>query len=269
MTQIASIFFEGTAYFSLYKPMPFEPHSAATQLIQGLYEEYPETAIRILRNKIYLNYTPTVMCRGMIWLGAKRFEVDMNLNEDQINRLSIKRKITFEPKQNLTSFSTVPLPEILLWLKNPAEKKQDSASTSPLFTQHRAVRSVILDAQDQVILAAENQNSSNKTLHAEVILLQDYFRKNRTGFNRSITLFSSLQCCKMCAAMIWWMHSDPWNQLQVIYLEPEKGSSARDTILTKNGNLRREYASNSLEILKQIEFSLEDSSILKKGCTHF
>jgi hypothetical protein len=116
---------------------------------------------------------------------------------------------------------------------------------SPNLPQHkknRFVRAALLNGTNELVAIAENQNSRNKSHHAEVVLLQSYFRDLQKGFPEPMTLYTSLQCCKMCAAMFWHMHSNPWKNLKSIYLEPETGPSARDSILAANGNIRRSLA---------------------------
>ncbi len=265
MIQLAAIFTKAVTYFAQYEPIPQEPHTAATQLIQGLYEKFPDKALHILRNKIYLNYQPGLLCRGMISIAAKRYEVRSTLGLNSLSRFDANVEITFTSKKSSVTWQETSFEEVLNWLRMKEEPyRQSIYSSVPHFARNRPVRAILLDAENQVILAAENQNSNNKTLHAEVILLQDYFQKYKKGFTSPVTLLTNLQCCKMCAAMIWYMHSEPWNQLKVVYLKPENGPSARDTILTSNGNLRREFAGQTQNTLKQIEFSFQNSPLSKR-----
>jgi hypothetical protein len=65
----------------------------------------------------------------------------------------------------------------------------------------------------------------------------------------------------MCAAMVWHMQTDPLKNLQVYFCEKEKGPSARDTILTAGGNLRREAFAAPADYLKVIENNINEMQL--------
>lgn len=259
MIQTAALFFNNGYYYSRYSPLAHEPHSAATQLIQGIFEQFPEQALHILRNRIVLSYQPTLLCRGMISVAAKRFAIDLNLNQKLSEANQSKVLIKYRPKsEGLLSEGELNRTALKPWLNFTEETIEQVKNSQPLYQKNRLVRSALLDRQKNIMMMAENRNSKNKTKHAEVQLLQAYFERFQKGFEKKNYLLTSLQCCKMCAAMVWHMQVDPFKNLEVYFAEKELGSSARDTILTVGGNLRRAIYSDSHLFMQIIERDLKD-----------
>jgi hypothetical protein len=94
----------------------------------------------------------------------------------------------------------------------------------------RPIAAVLVDADGRVLGAGVNSNSINKTLHAEVNLIQSYFLQTHQSLPAGATLYVTHKPCKMCAAMIY--ESSPAGQpIQVRYLHEELGCRSRFTIL--------------------------------------
>jgi hypothetical protein len=254
MIQQAAITLPHEILYSTFQPRPQEPHSAVTQLIQGIYEQYPDEAIRILRRPIWVNYVPSILCRSMIAIAAKRYSVmtDWTRLSDDLS-LPWRQVIYTTPPESPRTPSAMDYGEALVWLQGLSSPKQ----VEPRYRQDRSVRAVLLNANNQVLLWAENENSRNKTKHAEVQLLQKHFAMTQEGLSEPTTLISSLQCCKMCAGLYWSMHTYPWAHLRAAYIRPEIGPSARDTIFTPNGNFRREFYNDPGLLHKQVEFTID------------
>ena len=258
MLQIALIQLEKRILYSCYSPKSQEPNSAVTQLIQGIYENDPNNAIFVLRNRIYTNYLPTLICKSMIAIAAKRISQKENM-EFFLNSTSLpKIQITYSPQKIENQLSNLEFENGIKWLHGANDTQLNlNTNRQPLYNKNRSVRAFIVNPQKQIIMTSSNQNSINKTQHAEVLLLQNFFSLNQCGFNEPMTLFTSLQCCKMCAAMLWTMHSDPWNNLKVLYLNAEKGNSANNSILAKNSEQRRELTENINRRNIQFEFKFD------------
>jgi tRNA(Arg) A34 adenosine deaminase TadA len=206
-----------------------------------------------------MDYQPSILCRGMVSIAAKRYSVDLNLNQKMSESLTAPIEISYVVKNDGVFDSN----ETFLcagksWIEFKDNSLKRDTQSKPRHQESRLVRSLILDENLKIQMGAENRNSRNKTRHAEIQLLQNYFAKNKKGFDKKNVLVSSLQCCKMCAAMIWHMQTDPLKNLEVYFLEEEKGSSARDTILTAGGNLRRELFSAAYDYKKVVEQRLGD-----------
>lgn len=253
---IALLVDQGTIYWSSYTPQIQEPHSAVTQLIQGIYQNFPQKALRLLRNPIETNFTPTLLCRGMVRIAAKRIRwnplVHGLLDRGSKDLVRVQFQVSLVDQAPALAFMDEP--SLLKWLKGAPLTSNDH----PRYQSHRAVRAALKTKEIESYIVSENQNALNKTFHAEILLLQSYYAKHQKGFDSATTLFTSLQCCKMCAAMFWHMHSNPWNNLKSYYLNPEMGPSARDTLFTPNGNLRRQLGQSKLQLETPLEFQIKD-----------
>lgn len=254
--QLAIIETENAIYYSNYCPQPLEPHSAVTQLIQGLYQSQPNEALRLLRRPIITNYNPTLLCQGMIAVAAKRSLVNkqLSLKETKKELISIRYWIC-QPRD--------------ISFQSPSLKEEDSLSNKnnlnawlshyPTYPRHNSIRAALTDSHEATMLTAQSDSKINKTLHAEVILLQNYFSIHSKGFKEPTQLHTNLQSCKMCAAMFWHMHVNPWENLRAFYYYTEQGSIARDTLFTSGGNSRRAITKIKTEIFQSIEKLLTPS----------
>lgn len=245
---LAAIETADTIFYSRYQPKPQEPHSAVTQLIQGIYQAYPENALKILRQPIILNYTPSLLCRGMMAIAGKRHRIELDYfkrpHRQQFTPIIYNSKLTLSKEPLSPPLTNRDIQE---WINHPPLKQ----------SFQKQVRAVLVNHDQTYILSAENESLINKTLHSEVVLLQKYYALHQQGFSSPTTLLTNLQSCKMCAAMWWHMHSNPWENLQSIYSHPELGPSARDTVLTSGGNWRRHEAQSEEQLHQMVERPLE------------
>jgi len=254
--QIAVIETENVIYYSNYCPQPLEPHSAVTQIIQGLYQNRPDEALRLLRRPIITNYNPTLLCRGMIAVAAKRYLINKHFSLENTHKNLVPIRYLIEHSQNTS------LPSPSSTLSSPIRDKDCLSNKAnlntwlshyPTYPRHKSIRAALTDSRGVTVLAAESDSKINKTLHAEVVLLQKYFSVHAEGFKVATQLHTNLQSCKMCAAMFWHMHTDPWKNLKASYYYAEQGSIARDTLFTSGSNSRRAIARNNTEIFQSVE----------------
>lgn len=68
------------------------------------------------------------------------------------------------------------------------------------------VATLLVDKTGKILAWGLNTNSGNRTLHAEVNMLQSWYRTNKSsaanGLPESCRIYTTLQCCAMCAGMI-------------------------------------------------------------------
>lgn len=247
-TGIAALTDGDSLYYAEYPLLPFAPHTPVTQLIQGIYAQFSDKALRLLRHPIRVNYSPTLLCRSMTAVAAKRLKQD-TASPIQEWVASHPHRIEIAYKAELT----------------PSMEFDANAMTSlsipiPRYQQNRKVRAFLFNREGELLSGAVNQNAIQKTNHAEVLALQSYYQQHREGFQSPTILITSLQCCKMCAAMFWQMHHNPLENLKVFYLEKEVGPIARDTVFTAKGNTRRSLVHASVDLLKEVEFPLTENS---------
>lgn len=98
-----------------------------------------------------------------------------------------------------------------------------------LHDQSRPLSAVLADAQGRILATSVHQGSINKTLHAEVSLLQKFSREGG-AFDSGMVLWTSMKPCHMCAGMI-----HHCGIRSVFYRRDDPGPMARGTILEKLG----------------------------------
>ena len=152
MLQIALIQLEKMILYSCYTPKPQEPNSAVTQLIQGIYENDPNNAIFVLRNRIYTNYIPTLICKSMIAIAAKRISQKENL-EFLLNSTTLQKiQITYSPQKIENQISILEFENGIKWLRGTNETQLNlNTNRQPLYTKNRSVRAFIINSQKKII----------------------------------------------------------------------------------------------------------------------
>lgn len=249
--ELAYLTHEGRTYFSRHSRTPGEPHSAITVLIQGIYDLDPEFARKILRKKIQHTGQATEMCRGMVKVAAKSLtrlqsqnpELDLHLPEgDSVHEIiplsapTQPRLLHQEPDLSpLFTSSASRSPEA--WLQRSAELATQVCLRAERFESDRPVAAILVSAEGIVLAAARNTNSRNRTLHAEVNLLQSYHERCKRPIPAGASLYVALKPCKMCAGMIWECAED-LNSLRVFYGQDDPGSMAKATVLDPHSHER-------------------------------
>ena len=261
---LALLIADQCVYFSSLERKPHEPSSAILQLIQGIYEIYPDQARRMLRNRIYATGEITALCHGAIKVSAKRFHEGLA----PLLESGAAKDLKWIPISKLKKSDPGPLPHPLtLWKKaSPPSSNSDFLwlakelstlvpRTGPLYQQARAVGALLTSAQGEILHWGVNTNSSNRTLHAELNLIQDYFEQTGRSIPEGAKLYVTLKPCKMCAGALWIAAKNPFT-LQVYFSEFDSGRNAKWTILDVNSAERKNAAHNATELLTQLQYQV-------------
>jgi tRNA(Arg) A34 adenosine deaminase TadA len=241
-SETAFLIDSGQIYFTaLTSRAPHSPHSAITRLIQGVYTLRPELARKILRNRIFATAQATEMCLGMVRVAAKRMDDRIPEQEaqakiesfDSQNRIDLSEAfspLALEPQEapSLQSSETA-------WMKTLMQSVQRPLSLNsgvPRHLQNRPIAAVLLSAEGDLLSWAFNTQTQNKTLHAEINLIQSFYKKTQSAIPRGAKIITTLKPCKMCAGMIWECSSDI-HSLQVFYGEMDMGPHARITVFNQ------------------------------------
>jgi tRNA(Arg) A34 adenosine deaminase TadA len=269
--EIACLVYEDTVYFAkYYRQHPFEPFSAVTILIQGIWERYPELARRILRTRIYTTLRPTEMCHGMVKVAAKRLSFGIDPIKD-----SLCRPLKYEEFQRLPSYLQANYTFSLADLVTAASPTShadflDLASQlaihvprkEKLYFSDRPIAALLVSKDLEILGWELNSNSDNRTLHAEIKLIQNYYSKHNTSLPPGSRIYSTLKPCKMCAGMIWTSASDILST-RIYYAHPDPGPMGKSTVLDAQ-SFERARASQSHETsLEEVQHHITlDSSLL-------
>lgn len=201
-------------------------------LIQGIWQEHSPEARTLLRERIYTTEKLSPLNHGIIKIAAKRVAAEQNPEDlekilaNAKNKIQIQFTNSYQPptaylKQLNQKLTQEELVRLLKNLTAVAPK------TEHRYQQDRAVGAVLLDKDNTLLALAHNTNHQNKTLHAEVNLLQTWQKPLPDGSR----LITSLEPCKMCAGLI---HSyiENLKNFRLEFLENDHGPATRQSWLT-------------------------------------
>ncbi|MCM2323757.1 MAG: Bd3614 family nucleic acid deaminase [Oligoflexia bacterium] len=259
-------------YWSSFQPAPHAPFSPVTRLIQGVYERHPASARSLLRHRIYTNAPLTPMCHGMIKVAAKRSAVVSSALSLPTSEIPAAREL-LELSAHLTSHGALPVSELarLAGLSaGPPRGHQElmdlafrlcAPEIRSVFGHERGrpIAALLVSAEGQLLEAALNTDYGNRTLHAEVNLLQTYFLRTGLPLPLGARLYTTLKPCRMCAGMIWHCAEDI-QSLKVFFGEDDPGPHGRNTALTVGTAARATAAHGDAEFRAPVEFLLPPSS---------
>lgn len=241
----------GVVYYSYFPQDRPAPSSAVVKLLQGLFDHFIDHSFFILRQRIYTTASLTEMCRGMIKVVAKR-ATDSIMPRDHQQELSLQftevgaRTEEVVPVRHLNAENSSSLLEIQRWIDRQAPQNDQAflrlagglARRVPrggvLHDFDRGIAALLISAQGQVLSYGINSNSKNKTLHAEVNLLQRLYRESGLKIPEGSILYSTHKPCKMCAGMIYHWSEGP-GLYRVYYSAEEAGLFSRHTVLDREG----------------------------------
>ena len=257
MTEIAALLHGEQVFFSERTKALHEPHSAITDLIQGIWREQVSQARKILRNRILTTAArPGPMERGMVKVAAKRLTAGLG-RDDIRQRLDPDQSRTWvrlhppPPPELVSSFQELSPQE---WISSTLGQLECD-STRPRYERDRAVAAVLISPEGLALAAAVNTNASDRTRHAEVNLLQGWWEREKKPLPPGCRILVSLQCCRMCAGMIWRMATEPL-QIRVDYLQKDPGPMAQGTILQARSPERRLESGTAAELNLELETHL-------------
>lgn len=237
--EIAWVTHKNKVYYSILpKKTTSKVNSAVTKLIQNIFEVHIDQSFFILRNRIFSNVFLTESARGMIRIAAKRAEAGVTPRQ-----LNIKHGLQLLRIGDITNAVFKSSQEEILQMDMP-RKFDDRAQVRKVLNEieskisrgeilhdhNRKVAVIAVDSGLNILGWSANSNSKNKTLHAEVRLIQGL----GMPLPRNAEIFVSLKPCKMCAAMIAESAEDP-KSIRVYYLENDPGALAQRTMLDKIG----------------------------------
>jgi len=205
----------GQLYYSELRRSVHEPHSAVTQLISGIWRLFPGSAHFILRARIYLNYEPTELCRGMMIVCAKRYT-----------------RLPAVPSTVQSRVSGSDNKSILIGPELRHESRQNSAGSpsGERALQNRSIEAWLLDADGRLVGWGVNTSGRNRTCHAEINLLRSWWHRNRSPLPVGGRLICTLEPCPMCAGAIVQCLEDQ-SSFRVEYMSPDTGSLIRRSAL--------------------------------------
>ena len=170
-------------------------------------------------------------------------------------RAAIRRGAT-QSRLGLSPPKTLPTNDddaAFRWASARVSSDVSSSETNetPMWERDRRVVAALVSPEGEVTDAARNVNADNKCLHAEWNLLaptlwgewvlsptdDDDGGGEIAELEEGTRVLVTLQCCRMCAALVCAAADHPGRSgpIEVVYLDPDDGSLARNTQLQRRG----------------------------------
>lgn len=221
---LAWLEWNGVLYWAEHRRVPFEPRSALSGLIDGIWQLAPGSAHFILRSRIYTDAPLTELCRGALLICAKRATF-----VGQVPQIIASRMI-----QGLDA--------IQVW---PESHRSDRslALLPPPYTgtfraeQNRSIECWLLSREGRLLATAANSAGRNRTRHAEMNLLSSWWMRESRPLPRGGRLIVTREPCAMCAGALWECIEDR-DDFEVIFLEYERGTASQRSVLKGHTILR-------------------------------
>lgn len=195
---------EDRVYLSRFPSGLEAPSSAILRLVQGVWELEGRHALRILRRPIQTDGPVQDFERDFVKVAAKSV-----------------REVPGPPPRG------APVIEI---------GGEDVPGVFRAEADREPVRAILRDAGGVELLRAESGAGRNRTLHAEVSLIQEWYRRTGLRLPVDARLEVSHKPCRMCAGLIvYW--SDPARPTRVTYDIAVTGCRSRSTVLDRRGLL--------------------------------
>lgn len=243
---LAFVEHKGVIYYAHFPAKTWAPSSAVVKLLQGLFDEFVDHSFFILRQRIYTTASLTEMCRGMVKVVAKRassikpHDHAISIAEKfqeigpqetllaSVQYLNFENSRTLEDVQEQFAQRKTHAPEVLMQMTSEFAKRIPRGEI--LHDYDRDIAALLIGPQNDILSFGLNSNSKNKTLHAEVNLLQRFFKNSNRKIPQGSVLYSTHKPCKMCAGMIYHCAENP-QDLKVYYGVEETGVLSRYTVL--------------------------------------
>ena len=224
---------------------PHLPTSPIIDLIQGIAESRPGGAHALLRRRIFTTAPVRPVERAFVRVQAKkhtaisRASLSASGGEDTTplrkidvsgDACSARDRVVDRHRILLDSGSPDPTDPMALaeWWAERAERSAERKESD------RAIGAVLILPDGSVGGGATNLGGRNRTLHAEVNLVQQWWRTHARPIPPGSEVFVTLQSCRMCAAMLVGACEDP-HRLRVTYRDRDPGRYARATLLQELG----------------------------------
>ena len=218
----------------------WQPSSAVVRLLQGIWgREPPETACRTVRARIYTTAADSSLDRATVRVAGKRLTAgvvpqpvpDLPLPAEPLDVGPWAPDLQPCPGGPARAAPPrVPVDEDRAWLGLARELAQTVPRGVSRFAADRAVAALLVGPAGELLGQATNRGGTNRTLHAEVNLVQEYYLRTGSRLPVGCRVYTTLKPCKMCAALLAAAATDP-GSLTVVYAQHDPGPAARATLL--------------------------------------
>ncbi len=233
----------GRAYFSRFRPLPYQPETPVTRLISGLWARFGSQALSLVRRPVLTSGPITDLDRAFVKVAAKRLRQVAPFPAPQPMATGAAGAQTHVELLEIGEepLPEEPLPSLPRSVSSEAaairlvRDLQERARRGPTrATSARRLSALLTDAEGLVLAAAVNSAGTDRTRHAEAELIRRWWRDHGRGLPPGARVYCSLKPCKMCAALIWAATTDR-EGLRVVFDRWDPGPLAQGTVLSDNG----------------------------------
>lgn len=229
--QLAWIQTPDTLFFARCRKSAPAPTSAAIKLLQGIFDLHRDHSFFILRNRMYLSYTPERQDLGMIKLLAKRHAVSPEIPDfTDATEIGVPDDPYFTIQSRRYLIRHEPGTPVVDPLETLAAMELQIPVETILHDSPRKIVAYAFDGERGLLTATAHSGVVNKSLHAEVCLIQDLHRAGHARFPVDGTLVVSMKPCRMCAAMIADFLPENFRG-KILYRDDNDGSRTRGSVL--------------------------------------
>jgi tRNA(Arg) A34 adenosine deaminase TadA len=203
--KIAAVPFQSTWLYARRVESAWTLDSPLMLLIQSVYLQYPREALRILRQRIHLNFQPNEAERALVKIAAKRFEfssaVQLNaILETGTELAGLEAKAALFP----TAVNRTATKSVACVIVVPNEMKVSGPGAY------------------SIVGVGKNQAWFDRTAHAEIEALRMWRRQHGEKLPAGAKILVDLKPCRMCAACILEFAG---SHLEVLYRSPDGPAS--------------------------------------------
>jgi tRNA(Arg) A34 adenosine deaminase TadA len=222
-------------------------NSVLYRLISGVSDQFPQEARRLLRQRIFTNAPLSPLCQGTLAVVAKRCTAGLTPIAPDRGRLPLQGRKLIEVRPVEERSGAAPafqLPDQIgsrdphaasMQLALSLAQTREHGQVSRRYLKDRPVAALLVDAHFKVLAVGLNEAQSNKTLHAEVRLIQNFQRRAIAQSQSPLLppgarIYTTLQPCRMCAGWIQTCAEDI-RSLSIFYAEVDPGPHAQNSSL--------------------------------------
>ncbi len=223
---------QGFLYYAYHEKNLVSPSSAVVVLLQGIFEQLVDHSFFVLRNRIYTTSVPQKRCLGMVKVVAKRISGEITpVNHGAVvpfekirvgveQSLLESKYLSLENHRDLAEVAALNVGSRFKWARALADL---NVRGEVLHDYNRDIACLLVDKSGELLSYGLNANSKNKTLHAEINMIQKYFYEKGHKIPEGAEIITTRKPCPMCAGMIYDWSERP-ETLKIYYAEKDKSS---------------------------------------------
>ena len=238
LDRAAFLRFQDSIWFAVLPPRSAPWRRPLLDLVQGIYRVAGRHAHALLRRPIHaVGETP--LDRAVLQVAARRGRTDREEVEARrrewtslqwIDVTDAARDLRDAAARDLGVTDEIASDDEAL-LANAARAAASARRVGPRRERDRRVGAA-LAIGDRVRATAVNRNATHRCEHAEWRLVHGWTERTGSGLPTGARIGVTLQCCRMCAALIAAAADGP---VEVVYAEEDRGRLARGTVLQQLG----------------------------------